>query len=104
MIGKDRICAVVAAADARSMWEQLRRALQLTSVVEVRLDWLAQDAERKKFFSRMAKARPHAILIATCRRFEAGGKFRGTMGQQLVQLSEAIHAGCAWYDLEIETS
>ncbi|MGA7920242.1 MAG: shikimate dehydrogenase [Candidatus Acidiferrales bacterium] len=104
MIGKNRICAVVAAADARSMWKQLRRALQLTSVVEVRLDWLAQDAERKKFFSRLAKARPSAILIATCRRFKAGGKFRGTMGQQLVQLSEAIHAGCAWYDLEIETS
>jgi 3-dehydroquinate dehydratase/shikimate dehydrogenase len=104
MIGKDRVCAVVASGDARSMWRQLRRALQFTSTIEVRLDWLANDAERRRFLARLARSRPDATLIATCRRLEAGGKFRGTVAQQLVHLTEAIRAGCAWYDLEIETS
>ena len=47
---------------------------------------------------------PRAIFIATCRRREAGGKFTGTIAQQLIHLAEAISAGCAWYDLEIESS
>jgi 3-dehydroquinate dehydratase / shikimate dehydrogenase len=104
MIGRDRICGVVAAPDAPAMWEQLGRALRLTSTIELRLDWLSDDGQRKKFLVQLAKAPPKATLIATCRRREAGGKFPGTIAQQLVHLTEAVAAGCAWYDLEIETS
>jgi len=104
MIARDKICAVVAAADARGIWEQLARALRVTRTVELRLDWLSGDDELAKFLARLAKERPRAILIATCRRREAGGKFRGTIAQQLVNLASALRAGCAWYDLEIESS
>ncbi len=104
MIARDKICAVVAAADARVMWNQLARALRVTRTVELRLDWLSGDGELAKFLARLAKERPRAILIATCRRCEAGGKFRGTIAQQLAHLASASRAGCAWYDLEIESS
>ena len=104
MISKDRICAVVAAADAVGMWRQLAQALRVTRTVELRLDWLSGDAELDRFLARLAKQRPRATLIATCRRREAGGKFRGTIAQQLVHLAAAVRSGCAWYDLEIETS
>ena len=104
MISKDRICAVVAAADAFGMWRQLAQALRVTRTVELRLDWLSGDAELDRFLARLAKQRPRATLIATCRRREAGGKFRGTIAQQLVHLAAAVRSGCAWYDLEIETS
>ena len=33
-----------------------------------------------------------------------GGRYRGTIAQQLVHLAEALRAGCQWYDLEIETA
>jgi 3-dehydroquinate dehydratase/shikimate dehydrogenase len=104
MIAKDKICAVVAASDATGMWKQLTLALRAARTAELRLDWLSDDDEMDKFLARLAKNRPRATLVATCRRCEAGGKFRGTIAQQLVHLAAAVRSGCAWYDLEIESS
>ncbi len=42
-------------------------------------------------------------VIATCRRVEAGGKFEGTIEQQVEILAAAARAGCGWVDLEIES-
>jgi 3-dehydroquinate dehydratase / shikimate dehydrogenase len=103
MLGRDRICAVVAASDAGSMRSQLALALRQTRTIEIRLDWLSDDREIAKFLRHLAANRPRATLIATCRRREAGGRYSGTIAKQLLHLSEAIKAGCAWYDLEIET-
>jgi 3-dehydroquinate dehydratase / shikimate dehydrogenase len=105
MLAWDKICAVVAAPDASSMLRQLRRALRQTRTVELRLDWLRDDDEMSRFLRQIA---PLGLLrrassIATCRRIPAGGRYRGTIAKQLVHLGEAIRAGCAWYDLEIET-
>src|SRR6202161_3096362 len=104
MIAKDKICAVVAAGEAAGMWEELSQALRVTRTVELRLDWLTDEDELDRFLARLSKGRPRATLIATCRRRLAGGKFRGTIAQQLVHLASALRSGCAWYDLEIESS
>jgi 3-dehydroquinate dehydratase/shikimate dehydrogenase len=104
MIAKDKICAVVAAADSRGMWKQLAHALRVTRTVELRLDWLSDADEMDRFLARLAKKRPRATLIATCRRREAGGRFHGAIAQQLVHLAAALRSGCAWYDLEVESS
>jgi 3-dehydroquinate dehydratase / shikimate dehydrogenase len=105
MIGKDKICAVAAAADARSMWRQFQQALKETRTIELRLDWLRDDAEIARFLGKLRGARQNrATVIATCRRRPAGGLYRGTVAKQLLYLAEAIRAGCQWYDLDIETS
>jgi 3-dehydroquinate dehydratase / shikimate dehydrogenase len=104
MIAKDKICAVVAGRDALGMWGQLSQALRVTRTVELRLDWLSDEDELARFLVRLAKKRPRATLIATCRRRAAGGRFRGTIAQQLVHLASALRSGCAWYDLEVESS
>ena len=104
MIGKDKICAVVAAEQPRSLWKQLERALRRTRTVELRLDWLLTEEQIHNFLRKLAAKRPRATLIATCRRREAGGRFRGSIASQLLVLAEAIRAGCAWYDLEIESA
>ena len=104
MIGRDKICAVVAAADASGTWKQLAQALRSTRTVELRLDWLSDEDELDKFLAQLAKKRLSATLIATCRRREAGGRFRGTIARQLALLATAVRSGCAWYDLEIESS
>jgi 3-dehydroquinate dehydratase / shikimate dehydrogenase len=105
MFGKDKICAVVASSDARSMWRQLQQALIQTRTVELRLDWLRDDAEIVRFIARLGKTKnSRATLIATCRRRPAGGLYRGSVAKQLLHLAEAVRAGCKWYDLDIETS
>ena len=103
MLGRDKLCAVVAAPDARSMERQLAQALLETRTVELRLDWLSDDGEIIDFLARLATHPPTATLIATCRRREAGGRYRGTVAKQLIHLADAVGVGCAWYDLEIET-
>jgi 3-dehydroquinate dehydratase / shikimate dehydrogenase len=104
MIDKDKICAVVAAADVQAMWRQLQEAVKFTGTVELRLDWLKDDREIARFQRRLEAEPPRATLIATCRRRAAGGRYRGTIATQLIQLAEAVRAGCQWYDLEIETA
>src|ERR1700722_19342601 len=105
MIGKDKICAVVAAPDAGSMWRQFLEALEQTWTVELRLDWLRGGREISRFLARLRGAKKtRATMIATCRRRPAGGLYRGTVAKQLLHLAEAIGAGCVWYDLDIETS
>ena len=111
MIGESKICAVVAAESAAAMWRQLKRALAETKTIELRLDWLANDGEIERFLARLAaNARGRGgrgagpTFVATCRRREAGGRYRGTIAKQLVHLGAALRAGCAWYDLEIESA
>jgi 3-dehydroquinate dehydratase / shikimate dehydrogenase len=106
MLGWDKICAVVAAPDAKFLLRQLEVALGQTRTVELRLDWLEGDSEIERFLRTLARLKVggRVSLIATCRRIQAGGRYKGSIPTQLVHLAEAIRAGCAWYDLEIETS
>lgn len=109
MLGHSTICAVVAARKARELRTQLEAALARAKTVEIRLDWLADDAEIDlflKLFSGRAKSRATfpATCIATCRRVEGGGRYKGTIARQLLHLANAIRAGCQWYDIEVETS
>lgn len=109
MLGHSTICAVVAAPKARELRTQLEAALARAKTVEIRLDWLADDAEIDlflKLFSGRAKSRATfpATCIATCRRVEGGGRYKGTIARQLLHLANAIRAGCQWYDIEVETS
>jgi 3-dehydroquinate dehydratase/shikimate dehydrogenase len=103
MLSTDKICAVAAARDASSLWRQLEQALQLTRTVEIRLDWLFDDAEIRRFLERLRASKPKATLIATCRRLVAGGRYRWSVAKQLLHLAEALQSGCTWYDLEIES-
>jgi 3-dehydroquinate dehydratase/shikimate dehydrogenase len=86
------------------MAAQLRRALRETPTVELRLDWLRSDSERHTFLAWLRSHRSkRAILLATCRRREGGGIFRGSVQSELDWLKQAGEAGCLWCDLEIET-
>jgi 3-dehydroquinate dehydratase/shikimate dehydrogenase len=99
----DRICGVAAAETAGELEAQLHEALRLTRTVELRLDWLRSDAERRRFFKWLKRRRFSAELIATCRRREAGGRFTGDVAAERQMLSAATDAGCRWYDLEVES-
>lgn len=99
----DRLCAVVAAPTAKELARQLRQALRFVRTVELRLDWLRGETERRQFLDWLAHRRIRAQLIATCRRRRAGGSFPGSVAAQRAVLEAAIRAGCRWYDIEIES-
>ena len=102
--GLARLCAVVAAPSAPRMAALLRSALRETPTVELRLDWLRDDTQRRSFLIWLRHHRPRrAVLIATCRRREGGGLFTGGIPAELSWLAQAAQAGCVWCDLEIET-
>jgi 3-dehydroquinate dehydratase/shikimate dehydrogenase len=104
--GKSRVCAVAAAAIATEMTRQVRAALRETPTVELRLDWLRSAAERRKFLAWLKRQKfdKPMVLMATCRRTTAGGKFRGGIEEEMYWLRQAKEAGCAWCDIEVETS
>ena len=102
--GVRRICAVLAAPTSVEMAKQVRSALRETRTVELRLDWLQNDAQRAQFLVWLKRNRPgSATFLATCRRREGGGKFAGGIDRELYWLIEAREAGCQWCDLEVET-
>ncbi|HJZ64875.1 MAG TPA: shikimate dehydrogenase [Candidatus Acidoferrum sp.] len=101
---ENRICAVAACGTAEEMKRQIRQGLQETSTIELRLDWLENDAERRELLGWLGKQSfEEATFIATCRRRVAGGEFKGDIQAELFWLMEARRAGCSWCDVEIET-
>lgn len=104
LFGENRVCAVVAETTAAKMARQLKRALKETRTAEIRLDWLNNDVERASFLDWLARHSGQATLIATCRRREAGGRYRGDIAAQMQVLGQAVRAGCLWCDVEVETA
>ena len=104
LFGQDRVCGVVAAETAREMRSQVRLGLRKTRTLELRLDYLRGSKEREAFLSWLSRERPRAVLIATCRRHEGGGLFRGSREEQIEILAQAARSGCGWCDVEIETA
>jgi len=101
---RDRLCGVVAAPTAPEMIQLLRRGLLRTSTLELRLDWLANEAEVVRFLGWLGRQRLRATLIATCRRREAGGKYRGDVASQVAVLRLAVACGCTAVDVEMESA
>ncbi len=104
VIGKNRICGVIAADTARDMESQVRLGLRRTPTLELRLDYLRNASELAAFLAWLGRKRPRAALIATCRRREGGGLYCGNREEQIEVLAQAARAGCDWCDVEIETA
>ena len=103
--GKSKVCAVTAAATAGEMAAQIRAALRETPTVELRLDCLRSDAERRRLLAwvKRQKFGKRVRLMATCRRVPAGGRFKSEIKAEMYWLMQAREAGCVWCDVEVET-
>ena len=99
-----RICVTLAAGDPAELVERAESVLHEHSLIELRLDYLKNPAAAVPMLHRLTEKRPDAILIATCRRAEAGGNFHGTVDAELGILRKATEAGCPAIDVEIESA
>src|SRR4030095_5685087 len=99
-----RVCVAITGADANDMIEKAEMLSRDNSFIEFRLDYVSQPAgaipKIKKFF----EMHQHVVAVATCRRAENGGKFKGSLASQLDILGKAASAGCQIVDLELQSA
>jgi len=99
-----RVCVSVIGSDAAEMVEKAETLVRDNSFLEFRLDYLSKPALALPKIKRFIEAHPRTVLIATCRRAAAGGKFRGSMASQLDVLGKAAAVGCQLLDVELPTA
>ena len=90
------ICAVIGRTRHRMVQMEIQEAGKRgAKLIEVRLDYLAKAPD----FKRLLDNRPCPI-IATLRRPEDGGRWKGTEDERLMLLRQAVVAGFDYVDLE----
>ncbi len=99
-----RICVSITAADPAELLDQAEAILRENPLIELRLDYLKAPLAAMPMLRRLVEQRPDAIIIATCRRTEAGGNFNAPVAAELEVLRKAIDAGCPAIDVEIESA
>jgi 3-dehydroquinate dehydratase/shikimate dehydrogenase len=72
--------------------------------LEFRLDYLKQPLAALPKVHRFLETHQYVTAIATCRRADNGGKFKGSLAAQLEVLSKAHAAGCQIVDLEFQSA
>src|SRR3954447_15508863 len=99
-----RVCVAVTGSDANEMVEKAEALVRDNTFIEFRLDYLPLPAVALPKLKRFTDYHPHITAIATCRRLNNGGKFKGTIAAQLEILSKAAAAGCQLVDLELQSA
>src|SRR5215475_10219706 len=99
-----RVCVALIGTDAGEMVEKAETLARDNSFMEFRLDYLSKPELAFPKIKRFLEAHPGTVLVATCRRQAAGGKFRGSIQSQLNVLAKAAAAGCQMVDVELQTA
>lgn len=100
-----RICAALGCADRARLEDAALAACDSgEDFLEFRLDLLDRAESGIPVIRRVLRRYPETVILATCRRSEAGGEYRGSREEQLRLLAEAIKAGAQIVDVEIETA
>ncbi len=99
-----RVCVAVVGQDATAMVEKAESLVRDNPFLEFRLDYMAKPALALPKIRSFTQYNPHAVVIATCRRVNSGGKFRGSIASQLQILAKAADAGCQLVDIEMQTA
>jgi 3-dehydroquinate dehydratase/shikimate dehydrogenase len=99
-----RVCVAVTGADASEMMEKAEALVRDNPFLEFRLDYLPKPGLAIPKIKAFMESHPGTVVIATCRRTVAGGRFRGSMTSELDILAKASGAGCQLLDVELQTA
>src|SRR5512146_2810537 len=99
-----KLCIAVTGADPNELVEKAESLVSENSFLEFRLDYLKNPAAAAPRIRKFLDTRPDATVIATCRRVQNGGKFKGALAAQLDVLLKAAAAGCQIVDIELESA
>jgi 3-dehydroquinate dehydratase / shikimate dehydrogenase len=99
-----RICVAIVAANPAEMVEKADAIVRENPFIEFRLDYLSKPALALPKIKEFREYHPEALIIATCRRVASGGKFRGSMANEVDILVKAGSQGCHLVDVELQTA
>jgi 3-dehydroquinate dehydratase/shikimate dehydrogenase len=94
----------VTGSDPSELIDKAESLVRDNPFLEFRLDYLTRPGLALPKIKRFFELNPHAVVIATCRRANSGGKFRGSIASQLDVLGKAAGAGCQLLDVELQTA
>jgi 3-dehydroquinate dehydratase / shikimate dehydrogenase len=99
-----RVCVTIIGKNPVEMIEKAEQAARDNSFIEFRLDYLPQPSA---FFPRLKgfiDYHPHVTMVATCRRAKSGGKFQGSVANEIDLLAKAASLGCQLVDVELDSA
>jgi 3-dehydroquinate dehydratase/shikimate dehydrogenase len=99
-----RICVAIVGNNPGDMIDKAESLSRENPFIEFRLDYLPNPALILPGLKKFLEYHSHVIAIATCRRAENGGKFRGTVQSEIDLLVKAASAGCQIVDLSLESA
>src|SRR5258708_36752481 len=95
-----RVCVAVTGADASEMMEKAEALVRDNPFLEFRLDYLPKPGFAIPKIKAFMESHPGTVVIATCRRTVARGRFRGSMASELDILAKPSDAGCPLLDID----
>lgn len=101
-IGK--VCVAIIGSAASEVIEKATVAIKDNPFIEVRLDYLDAPAQALAPLKAFLAENPTVTAIATCRRTQSGGRFNGSVGQELEILYKASLSGFHLIDLPLESA
>ncbi len=99
-----KVCLALSADTVEDMLATAESMARYNPFVEFRLDYLKQPLAALPKIRRFLETHQYVTAIATCRRADYGGKFRGSLASQLEVLTKAHAAGCQIVDLELQSA
>ncbi len=100
-----KICVALGFPDLKTLLEEARREAQAgEAFLEFRLDYLENPLAGAEAIADFLKEFPECFVLATCRRQQNHGQFRGTVPEQIGVLTAAVESGAQAFDAEIETA
>ena len=98
-----RVCLALSGDSAEDMLAIAESMARDNPFIEFRLDYLKQPLAALPNIHRFLETHQYVTAIATCRRADNGGKFKGSLASQLDVLAKAHAAGCQILDLEVQS-
>ncbi len=99
-----KVCLALSADTVEDMLATAESMARDDPFLEFRLDYLKQPWAALPKIHRFLETHQYVTAIATCRRVDNGGKFKGSLASQLEVLAKAHAAGCPMVDLERQSA
>ncbi len=100
-----RICVALGCAESDKLEKLARQSCEDgEEFLEIRLDMQDEPATGVGIIRRLKQKYPDTYVLATCRRKQNGGQFRGSIDEQFKVLEAAVEAGAQAVDVEVETA
>ena len=99
-----KVCLAVNAETADEMLDTAESMAPDNPFIEFRLDYLKQPLAALTKIRRFLETHQYVTAIATCRRTDNGGKYKGSLASQMEVLTKATAAGCQMVDMELESA